>query len=130
VKIRESERSGIQGYRVAQIRAVFRLPQKAISTLFQAHVDPPKHLAYVEWFSEFRHNPEANHLMYKIDRSFKDGKRLASIVRVSDIERSVFLFPKFGPIAPREWTNSNVLEQCTMFYANPFTDRHSYITMY
>jgi hypothetical protein len=67
--------------------------------------------------------------MYKVGRSFKDGKRMASIICVSDIERSVVLFPKFGPVANHEWTSSNVLEECTSFYVNPFTDRHSYFTI-
>lgn len=98
--------------------------------LFRPHVDTPKHLAYVEWFTEFRRDPEANHLMYKISRSLKDGKRVASIIRVAEIDRSVVLFPKFGPNAPREWTTYNVLEECSVFYVNPFTDPHSYLGLY
>ena len=98
--------------------------------LFRSHVAPMNHLAYVEWFSQIPQNPELNSSMYKISRSFKHGKRVASIIRVSDIFRSVALFPKFGMVAPREWTSANVLDECTTFYVNPFMDRHSYINIY
>jgi hypothetical protein len=119
----------LSGYRVAQVRVVFRLPQKALDFLFRDGVDQPKHLAYVEWFSEFRHNPEANHLLYKISRSLKDGRRVASVIPVADIDRTVVLFPQFGPVVPREWSSENILDKCSTFYVNPFTDRHSYLTI-
>ncbi|KAJ7902969.1 hypothetical protein B0H13DRAFT_1460737, partial [Mycena leptocephala] len=61
-------------------------------------------LAYVEWFSAFSPRPEANHLMYKINRSLKNGDRIVSVIPVANIRRSVHLLPKFGPVAPPEWT--------------------------
>jgi hypothetical protein len=120
------------GYRVAQVRVIFRLLPKASAILFPTHSPNvvPKHLAYVEWFSQFTRNPDNNHGMYKITRSLKDGEHLASVIPVHDIVRSVVLLPKFGPVAPREWSTSTVLEECTTFYVNPFTDRHSYLNLY
>ncbi|KAH7903745.1 hypothetical protein BJ138DRAFT_1020144, partial [Hygrophoropsis aurantiaca] len=56
-------------------------------------------LAYVEWFSPFPDAPEANHSMYKVSRSFRNGERQASIIPVSDIRQSVHLIPKFGTIS-------------------------------
>lgn len=56
--------------------------------------------------------------------------RLSSIIEVSDIRRSVHLFPKFGRATPREWSPNNVLDMCSTFYLNPFLDRPSYITVY
>ncbi|KAK7017364.1 hypothetical protein R3P38DRAFT_3320667 [Favolaschia claudopus] len=41
---------------------------------------------------------------YKVKRSLKDGVRMASIVSVANIRRSIHLLPKFGPIAPQHWT--------------------------
>ncbi|KAF8207660.1 hypothetical protein K438DRAFT_1575238, partial [Mycena galopus ATCC 62051] len=98
--------------------------------LFPSGITPPKHLAYVEWFSTFTSHPEPHHLLYKIRRSLKNGVRLATIVPVDNIRRSVHLLPKFGPIAPREWTSSNVLDLCSTFFVNSLSDRHMYTTLY
>jgi hypothetical protein len=59
----------------------------------------------------------------------KEGKRVASIIRVSEIERSVVLFPNFGPIINREWTSATVLEDCSTFYVNPFSNRAAHIEL-
>ncbi|KAJ7845692.1 hypothetical protein B0H14DRAFT_969847, partial [Mycena olivaceomarginata] len=99
--------SGVAGYRVGQVRVVFSLGSRHLRNLFLPGIVPPKHLAYVEWFSPFT-NPEPDHLMYRINRSVKDGERLVSIVPVGNIRRSVHLLPKFGPVAPPAWKSSNV----------------------
>ncbi|KAH7904364.1 hypothetical protein BJ138DRAFT_1019234, partial [Hygrophoropsis aurantiaca] len=115
--------------RVAQVRVIFSLSEKVRSFLFRG-VSVPEYFAYVEWFSAFPNTPESTHGMYKISRSFRNGERLAGIVPVSNIRRSVHLIPKFGPVAPREWTSSTVLDMCNIFYVNNFTDRHAYLTIY
>jgi hypothetical protein len=38
--------------------------------------------------------------------------RVASIVPVGDIVRSVHLIPKFGDTAPQEWKSETILEDC------------------
>jgi hypothetical protein len=85
---------------------------------------------YVEWYTNFAQNPDPNHRMYKIsvarDRSNTSGRGIGSIVQLSDVVRSVHLFPVFGPFAPIDWTCANVLDQADTFYVNPFTDRHLY----
>ncbi|KAJ6616995.1 hypothetical protein B0H10DRAFT_2164530 [Mycena sp. CBHHK59/15] len=121
--------TGTAGYRMAQIRVVFSLPARHIRTLFSRGINPPKYLAYVEWFSPFRH-PEPDHLMYKVNRSLKDGDRLASIIPVVNIRRSVHLLPKFGPVAAADWKSSNVLDKCPYFFVNSMTDRHIYATLF
>jgi hypothetical protein len=40
------------------------------------------------------------------------------------------LVPKFGPVCNQEWTSNNVLDCCSHFFTNPWTDRHTYITIY
>ncbi|KAH7926058.1 hypothetical protein BV22DRAFT_1104530 [Leucogyrophana mollusca] len=120
--------TGVEGFRVGQVRIVFSLSDSAKDALFP-NIEIPSHLAYVEWFSPFG-APESNHGMYRISRSWTpDGGRLASIIAVKDIRRSVHLIPKFGTVAPRHWTSSNVLELCNTFYVNSFSDRHAYLTI-
>ncbi|KAJ7175571.1 hypothetical protein C8R46DRAFT_1174477 [Mycena filopes] len=120
---------GVDGYRIAQIRVVFSIPPRHIPNLFPSGLVPPTHLAYVEWFSPFT-APEPDHLMYKIKRSLKDGDRIASVIPVVNIRRSVHLLPKFGPIAPPAWKSSNVLDECPTFFVNNMTDRHIYATLF
>ena len=103
-----------QGYRVGQVRVIFTLPGNA-----------DEHLAYVEWFSKFS-APDPDHGMLRLNRTLEGEGRVASVVSVSSIRRSVHLFPKFGPKVPEHWTSANVLEKCTTFYLNPFSDRHMY----
>ncbi|KAJ7803565.1 hypothetical protein B0H14DRAFT_3091956 [Mycena olivaceomarginata] len=121
----------VEGYRVGQVRCVFSIPEKRVKQIFAAGFIVPKYLVYIEWFTAFKSQPEPNHLMYKISRSEnRDGERLSSIIPIDNIRRSVHLFPKFGRVAPRHWTSSNVLEKCSTFFVSCFTYRHSYVTIY
>ncbi|KAJ7588269.1 hypothetical protein C8J56DRAFT_1004496 [Mycena floridula] len=125
--------TGITGYRIGQVRVMFSIPKKALPVLFHPGTRPPQHLAYIEWFSPFPERPGAHHLLYKVSRSrAAGGGHLSSIVPVANIHRSAHLLPKFGPVAPVEWTSSspaaatltssNVLDLCPTFYVNPFVD--------
>ncbi|KAG1883994.1 hypothetical protein F4604DRAFT_1878821 [Suillus subluteus] len=120
---------GMEGYCVAQVRVMFSLSAKAKIAMF-CNLNVPDHLTYVEWFTPFANRPQANHGMYKVSRAFCDGEREASIVPVRNIRRSIHLMPKFGPVAPREWTTSNVLDRCSTFFVNTFTDRDAYATLF
>lgn len=70
--------------------------------------------------------------MYSVTRKLNrtTRRRVASVVPLSDVQRSIQLFPKFGAVVPRDWTSDNVLEKCTKFYVNCFTDRHIYGTFF
>jgi hypothetical protein len=87
------------GSQVGQIHAVFKIPPKANPHLFGEN-PPLGHLAYVEWFTNFTPTPDQNHGLYKVSPAYYQGKRLSSIVEVSDICRSVHLFPQFGEAVP------------------------------
>ncbi|KAJ7839453.1 hypothetical protein B0H14DRAFT_3086954 [Mycena olivaceomarginata] len=117
--------TGVSGYRVGRVRVVFKLSKQVTAALFPG-VPPPGHLAYVEWFSAFPLRPEPNHLMYKISRL---EERIANIIPIENIRRSIHLFPQFGNVVPRSWTSQNVLDSATKFYVSPWSDRHAYITV-
>lgn len=116
-----------EGNRVGRIRVVFSLPPASSPILFNNEADVPQHLAYVQWFSPFSLEPDANHLLYKVTPlKDRDGTHICSVIPLANITRSVHLFPKFGRVAPQEWLSSNVLDMCDTFFVNNFTDRHLY----
>jgi hypothetical protein len=120
------------GMRVGQVRVIFSLPEGQSRILFPSGQFPPHHLAYIEWFSHFPSHTDPHLKMYKLSRVITNGKRLASIVPVSLIQRSVHLFPKWGRNAAgiATWSSETVLEQCDVFYLNSFKDRHTYYNVY
>ncbi|THU97914.1 hypothetical protein K435DRAFT_886886 [Dendrothele bispora CBS 962.96] len=128
--IRNGDEGGdiLKAYCVGRIRLVFTIAEPALAIILPGvpHARWPKHLAYVEWFSSFSHQVDPNHLLHKVSRvEFSDGGGLASVIDVSDIVRSVPLTPKFGKVADRSWTSSNVLDRCKVFFVNPYPDRHN-----
>ena len=113
-------------FRVVQVRVVFQLPKSALSSIFlSSRPTPPTNLAYVEWFSPLS-APHKSHGMYRVSRSYRNGRRLASIIPLAEVCRSVQLFPIFGPVMPQNWQSPTVLDECRSFYINPFLDRHIY----
>ncbi|KAI0632643.1 hypothetical protein C8Q77DRAFT_1218165 [Trametes polyzona] len=123
--------SGVQGYEVAQIRLIFKLPRAANERLFPG-VLAPGHLAYIERFTPFA-GPDRTHGMYSVTcrRDGSSGARLATVVEIRNIRRSCHLFPVvLGGAIPRAWTSSNVLDECDRFYVNPFSDLHMYMTLF
>ncbi|KAF7972500.1 hypothetical protein HWV62_17870 [Athelia sp. TMB] len=124
-----TESKDLKDFRVCQVRVAFTLSGKALESLFpQAGPQPPKHLAYVEWFSPFADRDHASGL-YRLSRSLRDGQRLASVIPVSNIVQSIHLYPQFGARAPREWTSANVLDMCPVFFTSPFADRQNFVTI-
>ncbi|KAI0069497.1 hypothetical protein K474DRAFT_1752518 [Panus rudis PR-1116 ss-1] len=121
--------NGIQGYHIGQVRVIFSLPSEAYED-FEENTSPPKYLAYVEWFTALPSAPHPIHGLYKISRAYHRGSRVASIIPVANIRRSIHLFPAFKSRAPDEWSSHNVLELCQDFYVNTFTDRHTFGTIY
>ncbi|KAI0826679.1 hypothetical protein BC628DRAFT_251427 [Trametes gibbosa] len=121
--------SGVQGYHVAQLRLVFKLPKAACEELFP-DVLVPGHLAYIERFTPFT-APDPVHGLYKVTRR-RDaaGARLATVVEVRSIRRSCHLLPVTGASVPREWTSSTALESSESFWVNPFSDLHMYMTLF
>jgi hypothetical protein len=99
------------GLTVGQVRVIFQLPGE-----FGMFEHP---LAYIEWFTAFQAPiPELG--MYQVSRSSRRHRRRASIIPVTQIERSVHLIPKFGREIDPTWSSDNVLELCKTFYVNPY----------
>ncbi|KAI0629564.1 hypothetical protein C8Q77DRAFT_1065168 [Trametes polyzona] len=120
--------TGPQGYHIAQLRVVFKLPPATCAELFP-DVLAPGYLAYVERFTPFT-TPDPSHGLYKVARQ-RDagGARLATVIEVRHIRRSCHLFPVMGPVVSREWTSSNVLDNCDSFWLNCFSDLHMYMIL-
>ncbi|KDQ13244.1 hypothetical protein BOTBODRAFT_111901 [Botryobasidium botryosum FD-172 SS1] len=122
VLVNVSASFGLPGTRVAQVRAVFTLPAKASRLYFSTEPgECPMHLAYVEWFTPFQ-TPERHSGLYKISRSMSNRERVYSVIPVTQICRSIHLYPSFGPLVSPDWTSPNVLDNCNTFYVSPFAD--------
>lgn len=108
---------------------VFALSANVKHVLFH-NVNVPDHLAYIEWFTPFSAAPDIHHGMYKVSCALHNGDRQCSIVPIGNVQCSVHLIPKFGAVAPCEWTTSNMLDQCSTFFVNNFADQDTYVTMF
>lgn len=110
--------SFFEGLRVAQVQAIFKLPDTFGFS---------RPLAYVNWFTPFRtFQPDMG--MYLISHSTNTHVRRASIIPVSDIVRSCHLIPVFGRSRASDlgWSAELVLEQCKTFYLNPYLRHHDF----
>ncbi|KAH8995173.1 hypothetical protein EDB83DRAFT_2238904, partial [Lactarius deliciosus] len=88
-------------------------------------------LVYVEWYTGFTQDPDMDSFLFKISpMKDRDGGRVCSIIPVANIQRSVHLIPRFGAVAPQEWTSSTALDLANVFFVNSFTDNHLYRIMY
>ncbi|KAI9429265.1 hypothetical protein H4582DRAFT_1827220 [Lactarius indigo] len=122
---------GNHGNRIAQVRVVFQLPDRVIPNLFSSSdTTIPSYLAYVEWFSPLSATPDNNNLMYKVSRLIHQDRRRAAIIPVESVLCSVHLLPRLtGPVGPHNCNSFSVLDQCSTFYVNPFSDRYIYLKL-
>ncbi|KAJ3731721.1 hypothetical protein DFJ43DRAFT_998395 [Lentinula guzmanii] len=120
----------LQGLQIGRIRVIFSLPVKNLDRLFPSETPLPAHLAYVEWFSKFRQNPDPHTGLYHIKPLlWRDGSRAVSIVPLDTIQQSVHLYPKWGGTVPPEWTYESILDTCPSFFLSLFADTHIYFRM-
>ncbi|EIW81904.1 hypothetical protein CONPUDRAFT_54049, partial [Coniophora puteana RWD-64-598 SS2] len=130
VRVGDSPDAGIHNLRVAQVKVIFSIPLASIHQLFLPDQPPPKHLAYVEWFTPFASHPEANSGLYRVNRDSRNGEKQVSVVPLDRVERSVHLIPKWGRAVPSEWASHTVLDLCNTFYLNVFKDMHTYFSLH
>jgi hypothetical protein len=118
--------TGIQALHVAQIRVVFCISREAADHLFPHTINVPELLAYVEWFMPFWAAPEANYGLYKVSHSMMGNSRLSSIVPIRNIVQSMHLIPLVGETIPHEWNSNMILDNCSDFLLNSFSDVRTY----
>ncbi|KAH9942200.1 uncharacterized protein BXZ73DRAFT_87866 [Epithele typhae] len=110
------------GLRVARVRAIFCMPA-SFGTRF-------KHpLAYVEWFTPFRAEPDPVNGMFQVSVSKNHHRRRSSIIPVTSIVRSCHLIPVWGREVDRTWTTDNVLDRCKKFFLNPYLRHHDFVLL-
>ena len=114
------------GYSIVHIHIIFSILEKHHSLMFKPHVSILLHLAYVEWYTALSWT-DPNYGMFKISpKKDNNSNHVCSVVPIGNLQRSVHLLLKFGPVAPPEWTSSNILDTCQTFFVNSLTDRHLY----
>ncbi|KAF8893652.1 hypothetical protein CPB85DRAFT_1481233 [Mucidula mucida] len=127
IRVRPAAIGSTRKFDVGRVRVVFSIPPRGLETLFPINMQPPEHLAYVEWFSTFAAHPEAASGMYRLKRQLAgDGSPLVSVLPVSVIQSSVHLFPKWGQTVPVDWTNENILDRSSAFLLSNYKDQRTF----
>lgn len=121
-----AETLGVDGYRVAQVRAIFMLPP-ALQRLRPLAHQTQSHLAFIEVFTAFDSVPDKHSKLYRVDRLYSNMVRKTAVIPVTSIFRSCHLIPDWGESVNRSWTSESVLEQCQKFFLNAFCDHHMYL---
>ncbi|KAG1890779.1 hypothetical protein F4604DRAFT_1913578 [Suillus subluteus] len=113
--------TGFDGLRLAQIRAIFKLPSQ--------YSEFPHPLAYIKWFRPLR-EPEAATRLYRVAQSTRNQRKFAAVVSVQDLLQGGHLFPRFGSgKVDVSWINSDVLELADEFHVNPYINFYLFDTM-
>ncbi|KAH9840300.1 uncharacterized protein C8Q71DRAFT_703103 [Rhodofomes roseus] len=118
--------------RIGRVRAIFSIPEAVRQHLIPSapNLQCPRHLAYVEWFSKFPRGPETHYQMYKVTATLTEREKIASVVPLALLERSVHLHPKWGGPVPVDWTSENVMDECATFYLNQYKNPHDFYNLY
>jgi hypothetical protein len=116
--------SGILGYRVGDVKVIFHLPPHIQKHRGDA-TSTSSHLAYVELYTRFT-QPERYSKLYKVRKAMESFQRRAVVIPVDLIYRSCHLIPVFGKDVDRTWTSGTVMDKCSEFYLNTFSDVHMY----
>jgi hypothetical protein len=109
-----------QGLAIARVRLIFRLPDDVGSF---------KHpLAYVDWFKPLR-DQELVTGMHNVSLSSQGGGQRASIISISEIERTCHLSPHFGHEVDPTWESDTVLDLAASFHLNPYLRHHDFFLL-
>ena len=104
------------GLRVAQLRAIFTVPEHLKHPLL------PNKLAYVELFTPFR-APHPDSGLFPVSRASRNNASVSEIIPLDSIVSSCHLIPRFGTkFYPAKWDSDNALEDCNSFFLNKYLD--------
>ncbi|KAI0683644.1 hypothetical protein BC835DRAFT_1409355 [Cytidiella melzeri] len=112
----EKSRTGvvnpIAGLTVGEVHLIFNVPRK-----YQAASECP--LAYMEWFTGLE---SWNHSigMFSVSPSSRNHRCHASIIPITQIQRTCHLIPVFGTAMDTTWTRENVAQRSHKFFVNPY----------
>ncbi|KAG8730852.1 hypothetical protein FRC10_002317, partial [Ceratobasidium sp. 414] len=115
---------GLHRYTACRVRAIFELPDDS------RHLCPEK-LVYVELFNGFSRRPLHNIGLYTAGHANLDGKRIASVFRLSDVRMSCHLGPRYSTYHHDEplTLDTDVLTRCKSFFFNIFSSYFVYELM-
>ncbi|KAH8108645.1 hypothetical protein DFH11DRAFT_1516581, partial [Phellopilus nigrolimitatus] len=116
--------------RVGRVKVIFSLPK--VFTDAAPHA-PEEHLAFVEWFTRPRAEPDTASKLYEVrkQKEIGTGELTGQIISLTEIRHSVQLVPNFGHSrANQSWKPSNVLDDCESFYINNMGSLHTYQSVY
>src|ERR1700742_3742797 len=118
------------GCRAGQVRIIFCLPSVlGVSTIKQSspacwNVKEP--LAYIQWFSKFKKEPDSNNKMYVVERAMDTkGQIQGAVVPLTNIRQCCMLSPATKDWDP-DWESHMVIDQCKRFFVNNFQSKYSY----
>lgn len=91
------------------IRILFSVPSPLVGVFNLHNADLPLQVACIGLCSKLR-APESHDNLHRIQPGATPSwQRVARIILIANLVRSVHLFPKFGPVVPAEWSSSTAL---------------------
>jgi len=108
--------TALEGLRVAQVRAIFTLPDHLHAPLL------PDRLAYIEWFNPFRaRDPDSR--LHSISCSLRRQAPVSTIIPLKDTVSSCHLSLRYGTRHHAgSWSPDTALELCKTFTFNKYID--------
>ena len=111
------------GLRVAQLRAIFSLPEHL------RHPHLPNKLAYIEWFTPFR-APHLDSGLFSVTRASRNNGPDSEVIPLDSIISSCHLIPRFGTkFHPAKWDSDNALEECKSFFLNKYLNIQTFFDL-
>ncbi|KAG8836053.1 hypothetical protein FRB91_000169 [Serendipita sp. 411] len=128
---KDAQDVGIEGYRVAQLRLIFRL-YLASPPLYSRLEGKNMHkidLVYVEYLKRSE-EPDNDILMYRVQRESSGVKRHGGVIGLDTISRFIQLIPRFGSRITKHVKAETSTEVYKSFYINSFATGQIFQAVY